>query len=189
MGTMQNANVGRNSALSMFFPRCLPFPRCGLVSVTAAHPLWTRPRTVKFRFGGWRVGIRDPPKPVRRELSSSDPWGPTPAKSWPSSSDPYPPMPPPVVAPLVGRSVCFCEKRSTRSAKPPRSSRHRIVTRANLKPGLEHTSLQSPFLVPSRSIKPLRSTAILRLRRRCSTAESRRGILMEGRGGAPIALL
>ena len=93
------------------------------------------------------------------------------------------------VAPLVGRSVCFCEKRSTRSAKPPRSSRHRIVTRANLKPGLEHTSLQSPFLVPSRSIKPLRSTAILRLRRRCSTAESRRGILMEGRGGAPIALL
>ena len=93
------------------------------------------------------------------------------------------------VAFTVGRSVCFCEKRSIRSAKSRRYSSHHTATCADLKAGVEYISLHSPFLVPSRSIKPLRSTAILRLRRRCSTAESRRGILMEGRGGAPIALL
>ena len=80
MGTMQNADVGRNSALSIFFPTCLPFPRSLCLVSVYDEPqltLWTRPWTVKFRF--WRVEGRDegPSKPVRRELSSSDPRGPT----------------------------------------------------------------------------------------------------------------
>ena len=36
---------------------------------------------------------------------------------------------------------------SKRAAKPPRSSRHRIVTRANLKPGLEHPSAQETWVL------------------------------------------
>ena len=74
--------------------------------------LWTRPWTVKFRF--WRVEGRDegPSKPVRRELSSSDPWGPTLAKSGPSSSDPYPPVVPPSTCTLYTiqyAAVSACE--------------------------------------------------------------------------------
>ena len=91
------------------------------------------------------------------------------------------------VAFTIGRSVCFCEKCSIRSAKSPRYSPHRTATCADLKSGLEHTSLQSPFLVRRASGKPFRRYAFPGCTTKLQSRQSMRQTLVEGRSDAANA--
>ena len=62
-------------------------------------------------------------------------------------------------------------------------------TVSDQKCGMELCALSSAFLVRRASSKPFRRYAFLGFAVCWSTAESMRGMLMEGRGGAPVALL
>ena len=73
------------------------------------------------------------------------------------------------VAFTVGQSVCFCEKRSTRSAKHGRTSPHRAATPADLKPGVEYTSLHSSLKIPYRSRRAFSNCSFIERRHYCSS--------------------
>ena len=85
--------------------------------------------------------------------------------------------------------VCFSEKSSIPRAKARAITAPSTFTGADYQPALDRTFLQCRLKVPFEIIEPSRSCAFLRLRKLCNTAESMRGMLIEGRGGAPVALL
>ena len=93
------------------------------------------------------------------------------------------------VVTTVGRMVCYDEKSSKPRAKEFADAVPFRFTVSDQKWGLPPGTLQSRFLVRRASCKPLRRYAFPDLRKLWSTAESRRGIWIEGRGDAPIALL
>ena len=93
------------------------------------------------------------------------------------------------VVTTVGRVVCSREKSSKPRAKEFADAVPLRFTVSDQKWGLPPGALQSRFLVRRSSSKPFRRYAFLELRKRWSTAEHRRGIWIEGRGDAPIALL
>ena len=93
------------------------------------------------------------------------------------------------VATTVRRSVCYSEKSSKRAAKEFADAVPFRSTVSDQKCGKLEGVLPSAFWVRRASSKPFRRYAFLELRKLWSAAQSRRAILIEGCGGAPIALL
>ena len=60
---------------------------------------------------------------------------------------------------------------------------------ADYEPGPQAGTLRSRLKERCRTLDALKSSAFLRRGELCNTAESMRSMLIEGRGGAPVALL
>ena len=93
------------------------------------------------------------------------------------------------VVPTVRRMVCYHEKSSKPRAKEFADAVPFRFTVSDQQRELPPGAFQFPFLVRRAPSKPFRRYAFLGLAVCWSTAESMRGMLMEGSGGAPVALL
>ena len=87
------------------------------------------------------------------------------------------------------QSVCYHEKSSKRAAKEFADAVPFRFTMSDQKWGLPPGALQSRIMVRRASSKPFWRYAFPEIAVCWSTAESMRSMLIEGRGGAPVALL